>query len=188
MTKNHKNFYCQIESLQTYAPQSLHKRTHIFKDKCINTIAWMKMNTHSQTELPRVLSEWRWTEIKVEREREILVIEVENEGRTWGTLNGGNTQWQGCSLSSFAPVCSFHSTGESREKRALCFFLFSSTQNSPCAPRSLSLSLPPHRGVEPTVLGYQKSTLTSCPCPLRTLTHTHTHLLIDSLWVTLLGG
>lgn len=99
------------------------------------------------------------------REREILVIEVENEGRTWGTLNRGNAQWQGCSLSSFAPACSFPSTGESREKRGLCFFLFSSTQNSPSTPRSLSL--PPHRGVEPTVLGYQKSTLTSCPCPLR---------------------
>ncbi len=42
----------------------------------------MEMNTHSQTELAWVLSEWRWTEIKVEREREILVIEVENEGRT----------------------------------------------------------------------------------------------------------
>lgn len=165
-----------MKSLQTYAPRCLHKRTHIFKDKCINTIAWMKMNTHSQTELPRVLSEWRWTEIKVEREREILVIEVENEGRTWGTLNRGNAQWQGCSLSSFAPVCSFHSTGESREKRALCFFLFSSTQNSPCAPRSLSLSLYPHtEELSQLCWAIKRAPWRPAPAPSEP-SHSHTHI------------
>lgn len=39
-----------------------------------------------QTELPRELTEWRLTEIKVEREREkergILAVEMENERRT----------------------------------------------------------------------------------------------------------